>query len=298
MSSVGIEAESAMRNVISDSGFIPPDCIHMDGEIHRFDGVRQRGHKKNCWYVAHREPVPVLVGGDWATALGFKYVHASKPISYTERSLINSRIREMKEQRKRADEQKQSKAAINARSEWNESEPVNQHPYLKAKQVQGYRLRVNEAGILLIPVTDGEHIHSLQYIQPDGGKMFLPGGKVKGHFYPIGMADMPERILICEGVATGLTLYEDMQCPVIVAFNAGNLAPVAESIRWKYPESGILICGDNDHATERNPGRTEAMKAAVRCFGDWTVPDFTGLNAGPKDTDFNDLSRLKEASHE
>ena len=109
---------------------------------------------------------------------------------------------------------------------------------------------------------------------------------------------MPEKILICEGVATGLTLYEDMQCPVIVAFNAGNLAPVAESIRWKYSESGILICGDNDHATERNPGRTKAMEAAARCFGDWVVPDFTGLNAGPKDTDFNDLGRLKETSHE
>lgn len=298
MSSTIIEAESGMRNAISDCGFIPPGNIYMDGSIHRFDGVRLKGSKNNCWYVAHPEPVPVLVGGDWASDIGFKYVHASQPISYTERNLINARLRELKEIRDREQKERQSEVKIQAQHEWCESEPAHQHPYLKAKQVHAYRLRVNEAGILLVPVTDGEQIHSLQFIRSDGGKMFLPGGKVKGHFYPIGMTDNPEKILICEGVATGLTLYEDTQYPVIVAFNAGNLTSVAESIRWKYPDSGILICGDNDHATDRNPGRTKAMEAAGRCGGDWVVPDFKGLNVGPKDTDFNDLRRLKGANHE
>ncbi len=49
MSIAVIEAESAMRNAIAGHGFIPPETIYMDGEIHRFDGVRQRGNKKNCW---------------------------------------------------------------------------------------------------------------------------------------------------------------------------------------------------------------------------------------------------------
>jgi putative DNA primase/helicase len=61
--------------------------------------------------------------------------------------------------------------------------------------------------------------------------------------------------------------------------------------------SDLLICGDDDHATEGNPGRAKAMEAAVRCGGDWVLPDFTGLPRGPKDTDFNDLRRLREVHH-
>ena len=149
---------------------------------------------------------------------------------------------------------------------------------------------------LLIPVLDvAGKVWSLQFISPDGEKRFFPGGKLGGHFFPIGLIDNPSKILITEGIATALTLHEDTQQAVIAAFNCGNLAPVAEQIRWKYPEVEILICGDNDHATEDNPGRTKAIEAAARCGGDWTIPDFTGLNPGPKDTDFNDLKRLKES---
>ncbi len=148
---------------------------------------------------------------------------------------------------------------------------------------------------LLIPVLDvAGKVWSLQFISPDGEKRFFPGGKLRGHFFPIGLIDNSSKILITEGIATALTLHEDTQQTVIVAFNCGNLATVAEQVRWKYPDAEILICGDNDHATEGNPGRTKAIEAAARCGGDWVVPDFTGLNAGPKDTDFNDLYRLKE----
>ena len=87
-----------------------------------------------------------------------------------------------------------------------------------------------------------------------------------------------------------MTLREDTQHLVIAAFNCGNLVAVAEQIRWKYPNAEILICGDNDHATEGNPGQTKAIEAATRCGGDWVVPDLTGLNPGPKDTDFNDFA--------
>ena len=104
------------------------------------------------------------------------------------------------------------------------------------------------------------------------------------------------KILIAEGVATALTLREDTGLPVITAFNANNLVPVAESIRWKYASVDILICGDDDHATEGNPGRTKAIEAAARCGGDWVLPDFSGLPRGEKDTDFNDLRQLRRCT--
>jgi putative DNA primase/helicase len=293
-----VELEAVMRDVISSSGLVPPDYVHLDGSIHRFDGETSRGKKRNCWYVGYPSPVPVITFGDWKSGFRSKYIHTSKPVSTTERSLLNAQFRELKTQRERKQNDEYRKAALKARAEWKYSVPVKNHSYLDAKRVPAYRLRVNKDDTLLVPVTNGNHIQSLQYIQSDGTKKFISGGKVKGHYYPVGMTDNPDRILICEGIATGLTLYEDTQLPTFVAFNAGNLVPVSIIIRCKYPGIEILICGDNDHTTEGNPGKTKAIEAAALCGGDWVVPDFTGLNSGPKDTDFNDLKRLKESCHE
>ena len=159
-------------------------------------------------------------------------------------------------------------------------------------------IRVDHRNNLLIPLTDGEDIHSLQFIQPDGTKRFLKGGKTRGMFYQINPLAEPEKLLICEGFATGATLYMDTKLPVSVAFSADNLAPVAKAMRKRYPDAEIIICGDNDHAKEGNPGKQAAIGAAKACGGDWVLPDFTGLPRGPKDTDFNDLRRLQGVRHE
>ena len=152
---------------------------------------------------------------------------------------------------------------------------------------------------LLSPVVDLDgKIWSLQFISPHGKKRFYPGGKLKGHFFSLGLIEKPTKILIAEGVATALTLYEDMGFPVIASFNCGNLAPVAELVRWKFPDADIVICADDDYLTEGNPGCTKAAEAATRCGGSWIPPDFDGLPRGVKDTDFNDLRRLREACHE
>ena len=178
--------------------------------------------------------------------------------------------------------------------------PVNEYGFRQGcEPFKGY----NPFGIgetaLIVPAVDVDGvIWSLQFIATDGRKRFYPGGKLRGHFCPIGPQGKPEKILIAEGIATSLTLYEDTSLPVIAAFNANNLIPVAEAIRWKYPQAEILICADDDHMTEGNPGITKAIEAAGRCGGDWVPPDFTGLSRGPKDTDFNDLQQLKEACHE
>ncbi|MGL4559579.1 MAG: toprim domain-containing protein [Afipia sp.] len=71
--------------------------------------------------------------------------------------------------------------------------------------------------------------------------------------------------MICEGFATGLRIYQAIRrdCRVIVAFNAGNLLKVAESL----PKGGMaVIAADNDHETQEkigiNPGMEKAREAA------------------------------------
>jgi len=149
-------------------------------------------------------------------------------------------------------------------------------------------------GKLAIPATDGKTVHSIQFISPTGQKRFLKGGKIKGMFYQIKPESSPERLLICEGFATGARLYMETNIPVIVGFSASNLPFVAKAIRKRYPRANILICGDNDHATEGNPGKAAAIKAAKACYGKWTIPDFTGFTPTRKQTDFNDLHLMQQ----
>ena len=53
-------------------------------------------------------------------------------------------------------------------------------------------------------------------------------------------------LIICEGVATGLSLYECTGYPVAVAFDAGNLEPVAKVMRARMPNLRIVIAADDD----------------------------------------------------
>jgi len=88
----------------------------------------------------------------------------------------------------------------------------------------------------------------------------------------------PGRILIAEGFATGVSLHEWFKQPCIVAFNAGNLEPVAKRIRALYPNHELIICGDND---ESGAGQKAARAAALAVGGRYLLPPIVG-------TDFND----------
>jgi putative DNA primase/helicase len=69
----------------------------------------------------------------------------------------------------------------------------------------------------------------LQKIFDDGTKKFIKNSHLAGSFYVIGNIENPEKIMICEGLATGLSIHLASRIPVIVSFNAGNLEPVAKA---------------------------------------------------------------------
>ena len=76
-----------------------------------------------------------------------------------------------------------------------------------------------------------------------------------------------------------------------IAFTCGNLIPVAEVLRAKYPALDIVICADDDSGTDGNPGLTKAAESAKAVNGFLATPVFPE-SRGAKDTDFNDLARL------
>jgi putative DNA primase/helicase len=203
---------------------------------------------------------------------------------------------------------RQARAARLAAVLWIRLSPCGNHPYLERKQIPavGVRFGPDERGFgpcLVIPLrTSGGVLTSLQFIYPDGSKRFLPGGAKKGAFHILGEIEPNSPLYLAEGYATAASLYLATGRPVVVAFDAGNLAAVAGALRQSYPTVQLVIAADNDHwkADDIGPdghpkGNTGVIKAmaVARQYGTrLAVPDFTGLDSRERPTDFNDLARL------
>jgi putative DNA primase/helicase len=106
-----------------------------------------------------------------------------------------------------------------------------------------------------------------------------------------------EIVLIAEGLATGCSVFESTGFPTVVAFDAGNLAPVTAKIKAKCTDSKIIICADNDaysQWSDHSGGNIGILKATEvarksRCLV--AIPEFVDKSTKP--TDFNDLMILE-----
>ncbi|MBW7923097.1 MAG: toprim domain-containing protein, partial [Rubellimicrobium sp.] len=172
-------------------------------------------------------------------------------------------------------------AAGRAARIWEHTQPAPaDHPYLTVKQVAALGLRVDARGHLIVPLQDIEgRLHSVETIAPDGAKRFLAGGAKRGHFCILGAGPAPVTdpdgpILICEGWATGASLHLATGHTVIAAMDAGNLLPVAEALRGRFPEADLVLVADNDVKPDRdrNPGVSAARKAALAVDGRLALP--------------------------
>lgn len=172
------------------------------------------------------------------------------------------------------------------------------HPYLARKGVGVYGLYVNNSGDLVVPLKDAQgKLWSLQRIKENGEKPFEKDARKQGCFHTIGELRHADEILIAEGYATGVSVYEATGRPVVLALDSGNLLSVAKSLHETYPAKHITILGDDDrHLPDREPplpnvGREKAIEAAREVEGNAIFPTFLESENGADFTDFNDLAR-------
>ncbi len=121
-------------------------------------------------------------------------------------------------------------------------------------------------------------------------KRFPWGTRKAGTAHAIGQPEGAAWLLVAEGYATAASCFEATGRPVFVAWDEGNLANVVRALRGRYPSARILVCGDDDRATEartgKNPGRLSATKAARLARG---LAVFPGDELPAGGSDFNDL---------
>ncbi len=269
------------HDVLGQHGLVPEE-IFADGNLHRCptDG---KPRKLNGAYIAHLDKPATLWWCNWETDdQGTFCAEEKQTLSASELSAWQERQQSIQRQREAECAKRHAEAAQQARQEWNVARTCDaSHPYLRRKGIPVLEgIRQARDGTLLIPVLDvTNNLQSLQRIYPDGSKRFLVGGKVSdGRFIIPGQPEKP--IAVCEGFATGASIHLATGWTVHVAFSASNLAPVAKSAKEQFPDSSIIICGDNDEA-----GRKKGEEAARVANTQLVLPQFISGNG----TDFNDL---------
>jgi putative DNA primase/helicase len=81
-------------------------------------------------------------------------------------------------------------------------------------------------------------------------------------------------VIIAEGLATALSVQQFRpDATIIAAIDAGNLLPVAQVMRQRYPDAQIIIAADNDiKPGEPNTGKSAAENAAKAVSGWVALP--------------------------
>ncbi len=269
------------RRAMASAGIVTSDPIIADGRLHRFHVRGDRPGSKNGYYILHDEGVPFGIYGSWkSVAKGTWCAKSYRDLSASERIEHERRVEDSKKKKESVKQKIRKKAVRKSAYIWNTSDrTAHNHAYLALKRVQSHGLRIYK-DCLVIPMRDVDgNLHSLQFIDNEGDKRFLTGGRKHGLYFPIGKPVGP--ICIAEGYATAASIYEATGHATACAFDAGNLLPVAQILRGKFPAAQIIICADNDLNTLGNPGLTYARAAAIAINARLAIPPCAG--------DFNDF---------
>lgn len=268
----------------------PPEII-ADGQHRRFDAADDKKGKKSAWYILHSDGVPAGAFGNWKTDLSEKWCGKSDQIlTPIERDEYRARVERARQKTESERLQLETAAAAECvRLLAGALDATDDNPYCVRKQIKPYGLKeFKDKRTLIVPIRDAAGaVSSLQFIYEDGTKRLKSHGRIKGCYYSFGRRT--DTLLICEGFATGASLHAATGHPVAVAFNAGNLEPVARALRGKLPDIRIIVCSDDDRFSEKgNTGMTCAATAAAAVGGWIAVPAFASDEGEP--TDFNDLA--------
>ena len=309
--------DDVVRQLTSFGLILDRGGLQVDGKMVRckVEGDRE----KRGWYVLHEFTMSggdVMIVGSYGMWRGNENnaqrieLSKSDPLTTDQRAALKRRLAEDRKNAELDRARQCAAAAARAAKMWPRLAQHGAAAYLEQKGVGAHDVRFTPNGSAVLTVTDATgKIHGLQFLRTAAQakqagrptKEFWPAGVAKkGHFHLLGHS--PHWIvLVAEGYATAASLYESTGFPVACAFDAGNLLPVAESLRRRYKRARILVCADDDTFTEGTPGITSASAAALAVNGAWIAPTFVDEAArqakhsanGHKLTDFNDLHAVE-----
>jgi putative DNA primase/helicase len=272
-------------------GLEPVGDIVADGQLHRCRWVGDSNGSKNGAYVLHLDGHPAGFAQCFKRDIRFKWsAQGAHPRDAVLKEL-RTKMEAERARREQEEHEKHEKAALKAQAyllECKDADPG--HEYLARKRIGPHGLKVDTRGRLVVSLRDPiGAIWSLQVITPDGTKRFQTDGRKHGLFHLLG--ELGDELVITEGFATAASIREATGLPVVIAFDCGNLLPVAKVIRDWQPRARIVIAADDDHSTDGNPGLAKARDTAQLIGAAVAVPTFPEMEE--RGTDFNDFAMLR-----
>jgi putative DNA primase/helicase len=235
------------------------DSLVMDGSLHRCGTVR-KPRDKNGWYIIF-DGGAAAVFGNWENGDGHEYWKGQNV------EFDYERVRRAMDAVRAERESKHNEVAKDALAYFESCSRDGYSDYLKKKRCYPHGARF-DGNVLVLPVQDSSgKIWSTQKIYGDGFKCFAQGGRVQGCYYPIFGRNVSkdELVVVCEGFATGASIHQETGLPVVVAFNAGNLKAVCDSL----PFRNLIIAADND---ESGVGEKKAKESGYK----YVMPKIVG----------------------
>lgn len=300
-----LDPREEFKQALQDHGFVIEGLPDMDGEWHRVPLEDDSKGKKSGSYRGFLDGVPNGQMKNFKDGQeAHQWVATGSQMTEAERIEYKRDIELRKVERAEKQLARQKEVAKVAYGIFkNAGDPPKYHYYLQQKNITPFGMKFdNGTDQLIVPLRDTEgFIWNIQKIGWEGDKTFLKESRKQGLFHVMGEVDLKaaKEFTICEGVATGASIHEATKKPVIIAFDSGNLKPVAQALRAINPDAKILIAADNDHALSRKPtqkqnvGIVSAKEAALAVNGEYTFPTFTKAQKEQKLTDYNDLAKDK-----
>ena len=300
---------SSLSDTIREAGLEPPTHIEI-GKFHRFPGLDKGRSNRAAWCLLFEDGQGGCFG-DWSTGLMESW-HPQREhtLSHAEQAALKTKVERARKRMQQETHQRHQHAADRAQRIWCHCRPAPaDYLYLLTKQIQPHGAGFYKGSIALPVLNFNGQLTSMQFITMTGEKLLLSGGRKQGSYIPIpstqnaqfthnltgwpsfaDYAESAQRIIICEGWATGCTLAEaEPDTFVVAAIDAGNLMAVAMQSRACLPDKEIIIAGDDDRQTVGNPGTTKARAAAVATRALLALPVWSDSSPDHL-TDFNDLA--------
>lgn len=294
-----IRVGMALYSELGEQGFDPWNAWSSFGSSYDSKNIKSRWKTFRKGYGGRPVSIGTLI--HYAMNSGFKFDESKKEVSphIIQQRAERKKLLEIEAQ----EEQKKviqgyASAKNQAQQKWNNGVLCHSHPYLTKKDVMPHNTKLGkwaykdedgtlctEENALLVPLYKNGELVSMQGILPNGDKKLLYKGEKQAVYHDFG--ECTHTILLCEGWATGATLYEATQLYTLACIDAGNLQHVAKYIRKKYPLCRIVICADNDQYKKSNTGLKSAYKTSCAVDADVIYPIFSDVTSKP--TDFNDL---------
>lgn len=241
--------EEQVREKAAQSGIRLPHSLTVDGSIHRFK-MTPKDQKQSGFYILFRNSFG-LAGtiGNFQDDIKINVKGHDRPLSPLEFAMVERQIKESQEKHLVEQEKEWIKVAENVKAVWDNADELGlDNWYIQKKKLKNtHGAKLYKDNIVITPMYDENgKLWSLERIIPGEGKKAWFGGKKNGNFWIIGDTTKCKEIVIVEGYATGVTIFEETGIPVAISYGSGGIVPVAKKIHNMFHDKSITIAADND----------------------------------------------------